>query len=191
MVAVVLLGSAIRPADSSYDLDCLFLYRGERPVFSRPPSDVDIRGFDVERIDRFISDGHDLLVWSLRLGQVACERDGFWSKLREKWLDRLPFPSPDVAESRAEKAEEMLADLRDVGDEDAAVEQLVTALTHRARAALLRATVFPASRPEMPGQLRKIGRFELADSLDAAIRQRNALAHQVACGQSRSATDAA
>lgn len=190
VLAVVLLGSAIRPASSSFDFDCLYIYRGVRPVIMKAPSEVDIRGFNSDRVDHFIADGHDLLVWSIRLGQVACERDAFWSKLREKWLERMPFPSSDVADNRAAKAEELLHDLLKVGDEDAAVEQLVTALTHRARAILLRATVFPASRPELPNQLREIGETVLADSLESAIRQRNMLVHQGA-GGSGSASDAA
>lgn len=190
VLAVVLLGSAIRPADSSFDFDCLYVYKGARPVFPRAPAEVDIRGFDSARIEQFIADGHDLLTWSIKLGRVVCERDGYWSKLRAEWLERMPFPSADVADKRAAKAEELLGELRQVGDEDAAVEQLVTALTHRARAALLRAAVFPASRPELPNQLREIGEFHLAQSLQSAMYRRNMLAHQGVGGRG-DATDAA
>lgn len=178
VLAVVLFGSTIRPGVDSFDFDCLYIFRGEPPVLPPAPMEVDIRSYPVDQIDRLVEGGHDLLGWSLRLGELVCERDGFWTGLRERWLPRLPFPSHEVAEARAARAERLLADLREMGDEDAAVEQLVSAATHRARAALLRANVFPASRPELPAQLRQIGLHTLADDLTAAINTRNALAHQ-------------
>jgi hypothetical protein len=177
VLAVVLLGSTIRPADSSYDLDRIYVHTGERPNLNRPPIDVDLRAFESSQLDRLIAEGNDLLVWSLKLGSLVCERDSYWTRLRDSWLSRLPFPSAAIAEKRAERAERMLADLTEIGDHYAAVEQLVTALTHRARAALLRANVFPASRPEMPDQLRRIGNVQLAQALANAIAERNALAH--------------
>jgi hypothetical protein len=178
VVAVVLFGSAIRPATDSFDLDCLYVYQGDHPTLPSAPMEVDIRAYHVDQVEPLIAAGHDLLVWSIRLGALVCERDAYWTRLRESWLTRLPFPSPEVAESRAEHAERILADLREMGDEDAAAEQQLTALTHRARAALLRASVFPASRPELPGQLRQIGQSELADSLAAAMEKRKVLANQ-------------
>jgi hypothetical protein len=180
VLAVVLLGSTIRPADDSYDLDCLYVFRGQRAVLRNVPADVDVRGFESQQVSSLVRDGNDLLVWSLTLGQLVCEREKFWTRLRAEWHGRVPFPSAEVAESRAEKAEQLLADLREVGDHDATVEQLVTALTHRARAALLRRGVFPASRPELPQQLRAIAESRLADALEAAIRERSALAHSSA-----------
>ena len=178
VLAVVLFGSTIRPAENSFDLDCLYIYRGEQPALPPAPMEVDIRSYHADQVDLLIESGHDLLGWSIRLGELVCERARYWTHLRANWLSRLPFPSPDVAEARAVRAERILAELREVGDEDAAVEQLLTAVTHRARAALLRAHIFPASRPELPAQLRKIGLTALADELIAAIKQRNALTHQ-------------
>jgi hypothetical protein len=58
------------------------------------------------------------------------------------------------------------------GDSDAAHEQLVTLLTHRAWASLLRNNVHPASRPELPDQLRSVGEQSLANSLEQALRER-------------------
>jgi hypothetical protein len=178
VVAVVLFGSTIRPARDSFDLDCLYVYEEARPAFPPAPLEVDIRGYHVDQVEQLIAAGHDLLVWSIRLGALVCERGAYWTRLKESWLPRLPFPSPEVAEARAERAERILAELHEMGDEDAAVEQLVTAVTHRARAALLRANVFPASRPELPRQLRQIGLRRLADSLLAAMEQRRTLAQQ-------------
>jgi hypothetical protein len=96
-----------------------------------------------------------------------------------------------VAGARAAQAERFLDELREIGDEDAAAEQLVAAATHRARAALLRAHVFPASHPELPGQLRQIGLDSLADDLTAALEKRKALTRQQAGGSTERIRDIA
>ena len=62
--------------------------------------------------------------------------------------------------------------MREVGDEDGFNELNVTYLSHRARARLATAGVHPASRPELPGQLRELGEVDLADSLEAALATR-------------------
>jgi hypothetical protein len=191
VLAVVLFGSAVRPGVDSFDLDCLYIYRGEPPVLPPAPMEVDVRAYPVDQVEHLVEAGHDLLGWSLRLGELVCERDEFWTRLREKWLSRLPFPSHEVAGARAAQAERFLAELREIGDEDAAAEQLVAAATHRARAALLRANVFPASRPELPGQLRQIGLDSLADDLTAALEKRSALARQPAGGSTERIRDIA
>lgn len=177
VLAVVALGSGVRPIDSAYDFDCLYVFRGAPPEIGRPPHDVDLRGFEASTVNSLISSGHDLLVWTIKFGRVVCEHDEYWSRLVSAWLPRLPFPSHEIADRRAERAEELLADLRRIGDHDAAIEQEVTALTHRARASLLRERIFPASRPELPKQLREIGNVSLADALQEAIAVRNQLAH--------------
>lgn len=177
VLAVIVLGSAMRPVETSYDLDCLYVYTGERPATAIPTVDVDVRGFAASEVDDLIVNGQDLLIWSIRMGQMVCECDRYWTRLREHWLPRLPFPSAAIADARAVRAERLLTVLREIGDHDATVEQLITVLTHRARAALLRWFVFPASRPELPKQLRQIGNEALADALDRAIRERNALVH--------------
>ena len=48
----------------------------------------------------------------------------------------------------------MALDLLAVGDVEAASEELMFAVTHVARAILLKEGVFPLSRPELPAQLR-------------------------------------
>jgi hypothetical protein len=142
--------------------------------------EVDLRGYPVGRIDELVGTGHDLLVWAILLGSPVCERDGYWTDLVQRWKQHVPYPTPEAAEKRAADAERLYEDLQEMGDEDAAIEQLVTALTHRGRAALLRADVFPASRPELPGQLRNIGQHHLADVLSSAINERNLMAQRCA-----------
>lgn len=62
--------------------------------------------------------------------------------------------------------------MREVGDEDAFNELNISYLSHRARAALAAAGIYPASRPELPGQLRELGDTALAARLDAALAKR-------------------
>ena len=50
----------------------------------------------------------------------------------------------------------MASELIEVGDIDAAIEELMFAASHIARAVLLKQDVFPLSRPELPLQLENI-----------------------------------
>jgi len=170
---VVLFGSTIRPAPSSFDFDCLYIYEVDKPALHPAPMDVDLRGYPADQVEDLIGQGHDLLIWSLRLGELVCEHNAYWTKLKASWQGRLPFPSAEVAVKRATAADRMAKALTEAGDHDAAAEQSLTAITHRARAALILASVFPASRPELPDQLRSIGRWDLAMDLARAIADRD------------------
>jgi len=177
VAALVLFGSAIRPVRAVGDIDVLVVHSGLRPQFEQPPIDVDVRLYSEVDVDKLLAEGHELLGWALRLGRLICERDDYWSLLQKRWLPQLPFPSPSDAEERARKSQQLFQDLSRIGDEDAALEQLVSMLTYRARAALLRSGVYPASRPELPGQLLSIGEASLAHELRASMERRNDMVH--------------
>ncbi len=81
----------------------------------------------------------------------------------------------EIAEKRAEKASKFLNDIREIGDEDAADEQLITILTHLARANLIKYKIFPASRPELPNQLKSIGENAIASQLKEVLDKRKCL----------------
>lgn len=66
-----------------------------------------------------------------------------------------------------------------LGDADAAREQALSYLTHSARAELLEAGVYPASRPELPEQLRSIGDYLLAGRLERILEEDSAELSQV------------
>jgi hypothetical protein len=59
--------------------------------------------------------------------------------------------------------------LIEIGDRDAAHDQLRATLTSAARAVLLQQGEFALARSELPGQLRFIRANELADALEASI----------------------
>jgi len=159
--ALLLIGSAARGLDKPNDIDLLCVYKRHRPVCSDHPADVDIRLYAM-----------DDMVTRLRFGRLLCEHDDYWRRLKETWLANPRLPDPEVAEKRARQAERIHEELFRAGDLEAADEQLLTFLTHSAWACLLRASVHPASRPELPAQLRTVGHSALALRLEDALRRR-------------------
>jgi hypothetical protein len=172
VLAVVAYGSAVREVESSADLDLLFVFEGDAPEVDPPPADVDLRGYAIDDVEALLAEGHDVLGWALRLGIVLWQRDGWWDDLAMRWADQLHLPSESAAEERASRALRVSLELEAAGDADAAEEQRLVALTQRARAELIRAGVFPGSRPELPRQLRAIGDAALARDLSDAISRR-------------------
>lgn len=173
ILAVVFFGSSVRPVSSVGDLDLLIVFEGSEPELTDVPMDVDVRCYASSILPGLIRNGHDLLGWAVRYGVVAYQRNSYWSEFRSEWMPNLPFPSPVIAEQRAERAEGLLRKLQAIGDDDATSEQYLSVLTHRARSFLLRRGVFPISRPELAGQLRQAGQSELAMQLDLALARRS------------------
>ena len=167
--AVVATGSAVRDVDHSDDLDLVLVYRTPRPALPRPPISVDLRCYEHADAAARVATGHSHLSWAVRFGRVLFERDGWWSQFRARWNDRLLLPSAEESDGRARRAEQQSNGLAAAGDEDAAAELHLAALTHRARAALTRAGVFPQSRPELPIQLRAVGEHDLSERLQQAL----------------------
>jgi hypothetical protein len=169
LAAVVLLGSAVRPVKQVNDVDVLYIYKEKAVKCPGRTIDIDLRAYSQDDVRSLLAEGNDLLGWALRFGQLICEQDLYWTSLCKEWLEKLPLPDPEVAKERARKADSMYRKLRDMGDMDAAREQLLSKLTHEARARLLSEGVYPKSRPELPEQLNDIGEHELARSLVEAL----------------------
>ena len=178
--AVVATGSAVRDVDHSDDLDLVVVYatarraqsRSPRLALRRPPISVDLRCYDHAHVAAGLKAGHSYLSWAVRFGRALFERDRWWSRLRNRWNDRLLLPCADEADELARRAEHQRDALAAAGDDDAAAELHLAALTHRARAALSGAAVFPRSRPELSAQLRTVGEHGLAERLDEALSRR-------------------
>ncbi|MCY3765327.1 MAG: hypothetical protein OXH06_07855 [Gemmatimonadetes bacterium] len=175
ILAIVAFGSIVRNVSHSADVDLLYVYESEKPAFVTPPLDVDIKAYCKADVESLVARGQELLCWSIRFGTVLHQKDRYWSDIQQTWTRHLPLPSAAVAEKRAERARRLLDDLRVIGDDDAVQEQSITMLTHQARACLIRARVFPASRPELPKQLRSIGELEIASRLTDALQKRRDL----------------
>lgn len=170
--AIVASGSAVRDVDRCDDLDLVLVYRKLRPSLPRPPIGVDLQQHEESEVPRKLANGHDFLSWAVRFGRPLFEREQWWSLLRADWNDRLSLPSATEARKRARRAQQLLEEMRSLGDHDAATENYVSMLTHLARAALSEAGVLPRSRPELADQLRSIGEQPLADKIADALAHR-------------------
>jgi hypothetical protein len=172
VVAVIVIGSAIRPNVASDDLDVMVLCRDVAQLREKAPIDIDLRKADLDCAEDKIRAGHDLLIWAVRFGLPLLDKDGAWAGITRRWTNRLPVPDPTVALERAEAARRRMEKMRAIGDDEAFAELEVSYHTHRARASLAMAGVQPASRPELSGQLRGLGKMELAAALERALSKR-------------------
>jgi len=173
---IVIFGSVIRPnAKYCLDVDLLIIYQNDRPNFASPPLDVDIRSYRREDVESLITEGYEVLGWTIRFGEVLYEKDKYWTTLCDKWKDHLPLPSARIADKRAERAKQLFEDIKVIGDEDAAEEQFIAMLTQMARACLIRSGIYPASRPELPDQLKSVGKYRLASQLEEVLQKRREL----------------
>ncbi len=179
IMAVVAVGSAVRSSVRSSDLDLVVICREPTRMKTKPPIEIDIRTYAASRVDTLIRGGNDLLGWAVKFGRVLFQRERFWDTVLESWLDRLPFPSVDVALQRAGDSFRRLSNLLKLGDVDAAYEQALSYVTHLARAELLRRRVYPASRPELPKQLRTAGCIRIAEWLERLIDRKAEHSEQI------------
>ena len=170
ILAVVAIGSAVRPNVSSDDLDLIVIAAEATPLQISPPIEVDLRLYSAAIVDAQIASGHDLLGWAVKFGRVLFQRDHYWDRMVGSWQDRLPLPSAALARERAAGAHERLVKVLEFGDADAAHEQAVLYLTHLARAELLDRGIYPASRPELASQLRVSSRCQFAEQLDRFLQ---------------------
>ena len=172
VVAVIVIGSAIRPDVTSDDLDVMVLCRDVARLREKAPIEIDLRRADLDCVEEKIRAGHDLLIWAVRFGLPVLDKEGLWAGITRRWTRRLPVPDPAVALERAEAARKRMEKMRAIGDDEAFTELEVSYHTHRARASLAMAGVQPASRPELSGQLRSVGKIELAVDLERALSRR-------------------
>ena len=172
IVAVIAVGSSVRIEVESDDLDIVVLCHDTERLKERAPIEVDLRKIGIDCLDENIRAGRDLVIWAVRFGRPLLDRENTWADIVRNWRHHLPVPDSDVSLQRARATLERMKEMRDIGDQDAFDELQISYLTHRAWARLSSAGVYPASRPELPGQLRSIGGSSLADDLDTALAER-------------------
>jgi len=170
ILAVVAIGSAVRPHFPSADVDLIAICGDTHVVKEATPMEVDLRLYCAVDVDSHLKGGHDILGWAVKSGRVLFQRDRFWDRVVESWRHRLRLPSSKLARERAASAYRRLINLVELGDADAAHEQALSYLTHLARAELLDRGVHPNSRPELAEQLRGIGNFRVAEWLDRLLQ---------------------
>ena len=170
---VVAIGSSVREGVASADLDLVVLVEKRVAHAVEPPSvDVDLRTFKVSDVVTLVQEGNDLLGWAIKFGRPLLDKNSVWNSLVQAVYLNVPLPSAEIALERAKKTEKLLRILTAVGDTDASREQLLTLLTHLARARLVKYGVFPISRPELAKQLREVNENKLAILLEKALEHK-------------------
>ncbi len=166
IIAVVAIGSSIRPHVHSIDLDLLVICQKIDTLNAKSPLEIDLRAYAVSDVNNEIAQGNDLLGWAVKFGRVIFQRERYWDLLVKSWENTLPLPSVTIFEKRSRESLVRLRKVYEVGDINAAQEQALSYVTHLGRVELLKRKIYPASRPELPGQLRSIGCHQLADWLE-------------------------
>ena len=169
IATVIAIGSAVRPNAVTADLDLVVICREPLNLSRSRPMEVDLRVYRTDEVDRLLAEGHDVLGWAIKFGQVLFQRSSFWDMTLSRWKNELPLPSPETPRVRARETRRRFLNVLEIGDLDAALEQAISYLTHLAWAELLEAGIFPASRRELPSQLRAVDSHRIADSLEGLL----------------------
>ena len=170
IVSIVVMGSAVRDrGHRRSDLDLLVLFRGKRPSL-RPPLEVDIRMYAIGNAEEQLAAGHEILGWAMKFGTALYDPENAWASLRTKIGDRVPIPSAIDAAERAEQSLLRAREMLSIGDDSAADDLILAGATQLVRERLINSQIFPASRPELPAQLRTISPQDpLAQILEDAM----------------------
>jgi hypothetical protein len=141
---------------------------GSRFKTSDLPGDVDVYSGAADSFWEKLRAGDDFIQWTLRFGCILVDGGIFRAGLRVIATELI---WPDAAKKfrRLPDMQRLAERLVDMGDRDAAQDQLRATLTSLARGLLLDAGVFPMARQEFPGQLRTIDRGGVADALAQTI----------------------
>ena len=172
VISVIATGSSVRPGVVSEDLDVIVLCHDASALVEKAPMEIDLRKVDFDRLEEKAENGHNLISWAVRFGQPLLDNDHAWEDIVQRWKSRLPLPDPRVSMDRAKAVRKRMEEMREIGDEKAFADLRVSYLTHRARACLAKAEVYPQSRPELPRQLRELGEIQLAEELEAILWER-------------------
>jgi predicted nucleotidyltransferase len=158
--ALVLTGSAARGCRTvQSDIDILFV--ATEKVFAIPV----ISGYHIKFITeadflRRLHGGEDFEAWCVRFGVTLIDH-GVWARTKTASIDVWPRWEAKVVHGirRLFLASEQLQ----MGDREAAREELVFVLGHISRGLLFKTGTFPLSRPELAAQVRNLGYPHLAD----------------------------
>jgi hypothetical protein len=147
---------------------------GERPYLADLPGEVDVVASSATRFRALLAVGDDFGQWTLRYGCILYDA-GVMQDAARVVVDEQLWPSADRKLERLQDHHREAERLVQMGDRDAAQEQIRATLTTVARALLLRATVFPLARSELPQQLDEAGYTALSRALSDMIYAEPAL----------------
>ena len=151
---VILVGSGARGVRNwRSDIDVLVLHEDGHRIRLTRPGDIHLQQDSRSRFLKRLEDGDDYPGWALRFGRPMRDPDGWWAKQAAAELKNPHWPDWHAKVAHARKRIRLASELLEVGDKDAASEELLFAASHVARAILLKEGEFPLSRPELPSQL--------------------------------------
>ncbi len=166
---VVLVGSRARGAmHGRSNIDILVLQNDDSRIRLDRPGEVDLQQDSCSRFLMRLENGDDYPGWALRFGVPIRDPLGWWAKQVAAELNNPHWPDWRAKVDYARKRISVARELLDIGDVDAASEELMFAVSHVARAVLLKHGQFPLSRMELPPQLETI-EPDLARLLDLLI----------------------
>jgi hypothetical protein len=160
-VAIILVGSAarnVRTEDS--DIDILLVGR-ERPRVPKSFPGFHIQSSSWQDFRRNLQNGEDFESWCVRLG-VPLFDGGQWAGMLASEEANI-WPRWELKVVHGARRLFFANEFIEMGDDLAASEELVYSLGHVARGLLLKAGVFPLSRPELAGQILTLGYPHLAN----------------------------
>ncbi len=159
-LSVILVGSVARKADTeNSDVDLLLISRGSLNDLNIPRRVHAMRSTPESFLEQ-LEAGEDFEAWCVRFGIVVSD-NGLWSQILERPETQI-WPSWRKKVMHGARRLILAGRLIATGDLDAAAEEMLYATGHIARGFLLRANIFPLSRPELEEQIRTLGYPHLA-----------------------------
>lgn len=165
-VPLVLLGSYARGTSTRALSDIDLLVIGDQTTGTAADA-LHIVWLSGEQLADRVRRGDDFAQWALRFGVPLTCREA-WAQLVDRLLGGAPWPSTERKLEQLARRIAVADDLVEMGDIEAAREEVGSALNLIARAVLLDAGTFPLSTPELPAQLRSNGDAGLAHGIEAS-----------------------
>jgi hypothetical protein len=161
-LSVVLVGSAARGTQTeNSDIDLLVISASPLMKNLNAPSRVHLVQSTYDDFLKQLQSGEDFEAWSVRFG-IAVHDNGLWSKILSSPEAKV-WPSWKKKVMHGARRLFLAKRLIMTGDLEAAAEEMLYTTGHIARGLLLKANVFPLSRPELEEQARAIGYPHLAN----------------------------
>jgi nucleotidyltransferase-like protein len=163
-ISVILIGSVARSTHTSQsDLDLLVI-SDRPPLVERHPDRLHVQALTTQQFAERLRAGDDFAAWCVRYGVPIVTS--------KPWLDIVSsaeaaiWPDWHKKVRHAARRLTLAAALMETGDIAAAGEEMLYAISHTARAILLKGRIFPLSRPEIISQLRETNHERLAKILE-------------------------
>lgn len=163
-ISVILIGSVARSTHTSQsDLDLLVI-SDRPPLVERHPDRLHVQALTTQQFAKRLRAGDDFAAWCVRYGVPIVPA--------KPWLDIVNsaeaaiWPDWHKKVRHAARRLTLAGALLETGDLAAAGEEMLYAVSHTARGILLKARIFPLSRPEIISQLRDANHQRLAKILE-------------------------